>query len=239
MSEVFGSNVSEVTMNCPTCGKAMQTGIATLSVNPRQGWWNTLLRLFFYKRGDERLWFGTVDDAQTAVVLGREEPRVAHHCSVCRLLVVAVDPPPKPLEWVFRIAQQQQGRAQRRAVYDVFRKHRIPHPVASSAANAFHAGTQVRVPSRDPQTAMSVVADLRALGLEAEVVEPAIGKANGGRDESREGRSGESEPKAPAEQGIRSVPALRLFSSPTDELGGSRIINTSSDVDRPRCRALR
>jgi hypothetical protein len=152
----------------------MQAGIATLSVNPRRGWLNAFLRLFASESADERLWFATADHAQTAVVLGREEPRVAHHCSVCKLLVVALDPP-QPLEWVVRIAQRQQGRAPRRAVYDAFRKHRIPHPAASPAANAFHAGTQVQIPLRDPRSARAVVDDLHALGLEAEVIEPEIG----------------------------------------------------------------
>jgi hypothetical protein len=165
-----------MTMNCPRCGQAMQAGIATLSVNPRQGWWNAFLRLFAYDPGQERLWFGAADGAQPSAVLGREEPREAHQCSVCRLLVVALDPPPKPLEWVVRIAERQQGKAQRRAVHDALRRHRIPHPVANPAANTFQSGAQVRIPLRDPQPARAVVDDLRALGLEAEVIEPAIGK---------------------------------------------------------------
>jgi hypothetical protein len=154
----------------------MQAGITTLSVNPRPGWWNAFLRHFASEPGVERLWFGTADGAQASVVLEREEPREAHHCSVCRLLVVGLDPPPKPLEWVVRIAPRQQDRARRRAVYDALWKHRIPYPAASRAANEFQAGTQVNIPLRDPQPARAVVDDLRALGLEAEVIAPAIGK---------------------------------------------------------------
>jgi len=85
-------------------------------------------------------------------------------------------PPPKSLEWVVRIAEQQQAKAPRRAVYDSLRKHRIPHPVASQKANGFHRGLRVEIPLRERQRAQTVVDDLRHLGLAAELVEPALAK---------------------------------------------------------------
>jgi hypothetical protein len=81
-----------------------------------------------------------------------------------------------PPEWIVRIAEQQQTKAPRRAVYDCLRKHRIPHPAASQQANGFRAGRQVTLPFQERERARTVVDELRSLGLVAEVVEPQIGK---------------------------------------------------------------
>jgi hypothetical protein len=86
---------------------------------------------------------------------------------------------PKPPEWIVQIAELQQSKAPRRAVYECLRKHRIPHPVASQQANGFRAGRQVQLPLQERERAQTMVAELRSLGLVAEVVEPTVEKERG------------------------------------------------------------
>jgi len=86
--------------------------------------------------------------------------------------VIAVEPPPLPPRWTVRLGKGQQDKAKRQAVYDALRRHRVEHPVASQAANAFHSGGVSEAPLPDAETARSVVADLQALGIAAEVVDP-------------------------------------------------------------------
>jgi hypothetical protein len=90
--------------------------------------------------------------------------------------MLADEAPPKPPEWVVRIAEQQQTKTTRRAFYDCLRKHRVPHSVASPSARSFHGGSQIKIPLQDRQRAQSIVDDLRHLGLVAEVIEPVTGK---------------------------------------------------------------
>ena len=81
-------------------------------------------------------------------------------------------PPPKPPEWMVCVAEQQQSKAPRRAIYDCLRKHHIPHRVASPNAQSVQLGMQVKIPLKERQRAQSIVDELRQLGLVAEVIEP-------------------------------------------------------------------
>jgi hypothetical protein len=75
-------------------------------------------------------------------------------------------------EWKVRIGEGQQWKIKRRAIYDVFCRQRVGHGSASRAADAFRSGRQAEVAVRDSQTAQVIVAELQALGISAEVVEP-------------------------------------------------------------------
>jgi hypothetical protein len=82
-------------------------------------------------------------------------------------------PLPEPV-WKVKIPAGQQETAPRRAVYDLLEKHRISYSQRSMAADAFHHGMDGEVVMRDPGTAKAIVAALHALGITAEVIEPAV-----------------------------------------------------------------
>jgi hypothetical protein len=84
--------------------------------------------------------------------------------------------PGPPAEWLVRIAEQQQTKAPRRAVYECLRRHRVPHAVAGQKANAFHAGLRVEIPLPERERAQTIVDQVKSLGLIAEVIEPVIAK---------------------------------------------------------------
>jgi hypothetical protein len=122
--------------------------------------------------------WGGLENALTEVLMAAGKGVVlggllgAFHSFVVRGKSAA--PPPKSPEWVVRIADHQQTKTPRRAVYDCLRKHRIPHPVASQKANGFHHGLHVEIPLQERQRAQAIVDHLRQLGLVAEVIEPVI-----------------------------------------------------------------
>ena len=168
---------------CPDCGGAMQAidiiDKTVLAVGFGDLNFPTQTALEYVARGRKRsFWTGSVPI---------EGKVAAYMCAACgRILLYGRPqddrPPgelPQPPQWIIRIAELQQRKATRRAVYDCLRKHRIPHPLASQQANQFHAGLQVQLPLQERERALTVVDELRSLGLVAEVVEPTIGKEQG------------------------------------------------------------
>lgn len=165
---------------CPDCGGAMQ-GIDIIDKTVLAFGFDgvnipTQTALEYVARGGKRsFWTGSVP------VEGKV---AAFMCAACgRILLYGRPqdgrPPgevPKPPQWIIRIAELQQSKAPRRAIYDCLRKHRIPHPLASQHANQFRAGQRVQLSLQERERAQTVVDELRSLGLVAEVVEPTIEK---------------------------------------------------------------
>src|ERR1700683_1191482 len=123
-------------MKCPQCDSEMQAGAFGIGTSAA-GVWYTFLSFFTLDgvtQFPHRLLFTPVGGSQKDVLsegLRRAGPR----CVTCHTLVVLDRfpdppmppvPPPKPPEWVVCIAEQQQNKAARRAVYDCLRRHTIP-----------------------------------------------------------------------------------------------------------------
>ena len=170
-------------MKCPHCENQMQAGAVRIGTSTF-GWWYGLLGGF---RGvvqySRNLIFTAAGDGKEEILLHEEIRRAAYRCPTCRTLVVLDGPPEPPPALareesgcVVRIDGQQQTRTARRAVYDSLRKQHIPHPIASRAANAFHSGLQVELPISEADQARAVLDEFHALGLVAQMVDPAVAR---------------------------------------------------------------
>jgi hypothetical protein len=172
-------------MKCPQCDSEMQDGAVGIGMSAA-GVWYTFLSFFTIDgvtQCPRRLLFTAAGESPQNV-LSEGLQRAGHRCVKCHTLVlldrlpdppVPPVPPPKPPEWVVCIAEQQQNRAPRRAVYDCLRRHHVSHTTASPKANEFRGGRTVELPLQEKQRAQAILDDLRKLGLEAVVIEPAPG----------------------------------------------------------------
>jgi hypothetical protein len=79
---------------------------------------------------------------------------------------------PAELMWKVKIHQGQQKKARRRAVYDILERNGISYQQRSQAATAFRNGQEGDVSVKDPAKARAIVADLQALGICGEAIEP-------------------------------------------------------------------
>ena len=158
-------------MNCPRCGSDMRLGAATIGINPRSGYLPLALRIVyaFWPRAD-RLWFAPIDRSEPSMVTGQMQAQEAWRCEQCKL--TGPEKPQRPPQWTVRISEKQQGKTTRKAVYDALRRHRVPHPIASPAANTFHAGGTSEVVFKDAVGAQAVATDLQTLGITTEVISP-------------------------------------------------------------------
>ena len=154
-------------MKCPHCESEMQAGTLRIATS-------AIASALSFLWGN--LYFTPTGKRKQEVLFEEGVPRAAYRCLECHA-VVLLDSPPS--ERKVCIAEQQQAKARRRAVYDCLRKHRIPHPVASEKANEFHAGFQVDIPLQEKDRAQTIVGELRSLGLVAEVIEPVFEKLKG------------------------------------------------------------
>jgi hypothetical protein len=122
------------------------------------------------------LYFTPTGDSKYLVLFTEGVARAGYRCLKCKALVLLDAPPealPPPRRWVVRIAEQQQTKAPRRALYDSLRKHRIPHALASQHAGEFCVGLQVNIQLKEQQRAQTVLDEVRSLDLVAEVIGPA------------------------------------------------------------------
>jgi hypothetical protein len=164
-------------MNCPHCACEMQAGTVRVSTSAIGGWYGFLTVFSGVMQYPRSLYFTPSGETYHDVIFTEEVPRAGHRCQQCHAVVLLALPPPlvlppKSPQWLVRIAEHQETKATRRAVYDCLRKHRIPHPVASPKASVFHGGLQVEIPLQECHQAKAIVDDMRHLGLAAEVVEP-------------------------------------------------------------------
>jgi hypothetical protein len=176
-------------MKCPHCDSEMQVGTVRVATSAIGSWYGFFSAFRGVVQVPRSLYFTPAGESKQDVLFDEGVPREGHRCQECHAVVlfdrspapsVPLVPPPKPPEWLVRIAEKQQTKAQRRAFYDCLsRKHRIPHKVASPKAGEFKKGLKVEIPFQERQRAQTIVDDLRHLGLVAEVVEPATAEKLG------------------------------------------------------------